>query len=99
MSGFNSDPSLGDMRAYAENPSLLEQLGMRQQPQQATQESPSLLQFQQNPPPQPAASEASTDAAGQDFSFGDLGLDANTQLLEAILAELRTLNQNIRELT
>ena len=82
MSAFNQDPTLADMQAYIDNPSLLSQ-GANQAP----------------PPSEPAAAETSTAAAGQDFSFGDLGLDAQAQLLEAILAELRTLNQTIRELT
>lgn len=82
------DPTEQDMQAFANTPSLLDQVGKQ------TQHMWMGLQ------PAPATGDSSSaPAAGQDFSFGDLGLDANTQLLEAILAELRTLNQNIRDMT
>jgi len=98
MSAFGQDPTQADMQAYLDTPSLLGQFSVPQQ-QPGQPPPPESFIASMNPPPAPAASETSTDAAGQDFSFGELGLDANTQLLEAILAELRTLNQNIRELT
>lgn len=79
------DPNEIDMQAYESAPSLLGQ---------ASQALDIGLQ-----PAAAAEGSSSTSAAEQDFSFGDLGLDASTQLLEAILAELRTLNQNIRDMT
>ncbi|MFZ9311582.1 MAG: hypothetical protein ACO24O_08790 [Arenimonas sp.] len=61
------------------------------------------------PPIAPSSNQEASGSAGAVFSsspspaesepdFSDLGLDTNTQLLEAILAELRSVNQNIREL-
>jgi hypothetical protein len=77
------DPTEQDMQAYASSPSLL---------QQASQ-APN-IGFQTS-----SSAEGSSSAGQQDFSFGELGLDATTQLLEQILTELRTLNQNFRDMS
>lgn len=77
------DPNQQDMQVYMDTPGLLD----------------NKFDASSNPGQAAEAFSSSAEAAGQDFSFGDMGIDANTQLLEAILAELRTLNQSIRELT
>ena len=79
------DPTEQDMQAYAGSPSLIQQAS----------------QFTNGEPQTDSAAvgSSSTSSTGQDFSFGELGLDATTQLLEQILTELRTLNQNFRDMS
>jgi len=73
-----------DMAAYSSNPSLLQMM------------SPSAPST-----PDPAgglSASSSGSPVGQESDLDSLSMDTQTQLLEAILSELRTLNQNIREL-
>lgn len=80
------DPTEQDMQAYASSPSLLQQASQFTNGESQTDSA--------------AVGSSSTSSAGQqDFSFGELGLDATTQLLEQILTELRTLNQNFRDMS
>jgi len=77
------DPSSQDMSAYADTPGLLD-----------------ALKGAANASVPVSSMEAIGPATSQDQWDGssDLGVDTQVQLLEAILQELRTLNQNFRNL-
>ena len=67
---------------------------------QAYKDAPSLLQqFNNNTSSGSSGLGGLANSPGPaEPAFTDIGVDNNAQLLEAILAELRTLNQSVREM-
>lgn len=80
---MNNDPMAQDMSAYADTPGLLDAM---KGSGAASIPVSSMDQIA------PAMSQDQWDGSS------DLGVDTQVQLLEAILQELRTLNQNFRNL-
>lgn len=63
------------------------------------EQTPSLLsQLRSSPAQQAAPASQGLPEEPDEPDFGDIGIDTNTQLLEAILVELRQMNQALREL-
>ena len=77
------DSTDSDARVYKDAPSLLQQFNNN-----TSSGSSGLGGLANSPEPAQPAEPA----------FTDIGVDNNAQLLEAILAELRTLNQSVREM-
>lgn len=77
------DPTSQDMSAYSDTPGLLD-----------------AMKGAQNASTPVSSMQVAEPAMSQDQWDGssDIGVDTSVQLLEAILQELRTLNQNFRNL-